>query len=333
MRKYRILGGLLAALMLCAAFAASAGAAPAWKFNGKALEGTETILGGAEKSGLTMWGFTTTCDNFLYEVDIKNEAGTGKGNITSLPLFGCYTNSTCTVEAIEAETFPWPSELKTVGGSNYLVVKGVGRLGPLRRLVLPAVGRLGPRHRNGRRPDQQHDRKRHVQPVELQSDGNLAEIARRNGRMERGLPDRSIRVAPRRSRSASPRSKPAKTASAGIVLALAVAALALAGCGGGSSDSSSSAHLKLGCARARAPRQLPSSGARAPLLRAVPAGGAGSGAPSAAGRRRARGGGAAVPGGQSVRWRQARPARSAAHRARRSRGSPPSSAGKRRWPA
>jgi hypothetical protein len=125
MRKFRILGGLLAALMLCAAFAASAGAAPAWKFNGKALEGTETILGGAEKSGLTMWGFTTTCDNFLYEVDIKNEAGTGKGSITSLPLFGCYTNSTCTVEAIEAESFPWPTELKTVGASNYLTVKGV----------------------------------------------------------------------------------------------------------------------------------------------------------------------------------------------------------------
>jgi hypothetical protein len=125
MRKYRIAGGLLAALMLCAAFAAGAGASPAWKFNGKALEGTETILGGAEKSGLTMWGFTTTCDNFLYEVDIKNEAGTGKGNITSLPLFNCYTNSTCTVEAIEAESFPWPSELKTVSTSNYLVVKGV----------------------------------------------------------------------------------------------------------------------------------------------------------------------------------------------------------------
>jgi hypothetical protein len=125
MRKHRILGGLFVALLLCAAFAASAGAAPAWKFNGKALEGEETILGGAEKSGLTMWGFTTTCDNFLYEVDIKNEGGTGKGNITSLPLFNCYTNSTCTVEAIEAESFPWPASLSTVGGSNYLTVKGV----------------------------------------------------------------------------------------------------------------------------------------------------------------------------------------------------------------
>lgn len=119
------LGALLAAIMLTAAFASSASAAPAWKFEGKALEGTETILGGAEKSGLSMWGMTTTCDNFLYEVDIKNEAGTGKGNITSLPLFNCYTNSTCTVEAIEAESFPWPTELKTVSSSNYLVVKNV----------------------------------------------------------------------------------------------------------------------------------------------------------------------------------------------------------------
>ena len=119
------LGALLAAIMLTAALASSASAAPAWKFNGKALEGKEVILGGAEKSGLTMWGFTTTCDNFLYEVEIKNEAGTGKGNITSLPLFNCYTNSTCTVEAIEAEAFPWPSELKTISSSNYLIVKNV----------------------------------------------------------------------------------------------------------------------------------------------------------------------------------------------------------------
>lgn len=125
MRKFRILGGLLAALMLCAAFAASAGAAPAWKFNGEELKSTETVLGGAQKSGLGMWGMTTTCDNFLYEVDIWNSSGTGKGNIWDLPLFNCYTNSSCTVEAIEAESFPWPAELKTVSGSNYLVVKGV----------------------------------------------------------------------------------------------------------------------------------------------------------------------------------------------------------------
>lgn len=119
------LGGLLAALMLSAVFASSAGAAPAWRFNGEELKGTETILGGAEKSGLTAWGFTTTCDNFLYKVEIWNTSGTGKGNVTELPLFNCYTSSFCTVEAIEAESFPWPAELMTSGGNNYMKVKGV----------------------------------------------------------------------------------------------------------------------------------------------------------------------------------------------------------------
>ena len=119
------LGVLLAALMLSAVFASSAGAAPAWRFNGAELKGTEKILGGAQKSGLTAWGFTTTCDNFLYQVEIWNSGGTGKGNVTELPLFNCYTDSTCTVEAIEAEAFPWPAEVVTTGGNNYMKVKGV----------------------------------------------------------------------------------------------------------------------------------------------------------------------------------------------------------------
>lgn len=124
MRK--AIGAALAALaVLCAMSASSASAAPAWKFEGKALEGVETIVGGAQKSGLGMWGMTTTCDNFLYEVDIWNSSGTGKGNVWELPLFNCYTNSTCTVEAIEAESFPWPASLTTSGGNNYLVIKEV----------------------------------------------------------------------------------------------------------------------------------------------------------------------------------------------------------------
>jgi hypothetical protein len=119
------LGGLLAALMLSAVFAGSAMAGPAWKFNGEGLTGTEKMLGGAEKSGLTAWGMTTTCENFLYEVEIWNSGGTGKGNVTELPLFNCYTNTTCTVAAIEAESFPWPVNLTTIGSSNYMTVKGV----------------------------------------------------------------------------------------------------------------------------------------------------------------------------------------------------------------
>lgn len=119
------LGGLLAAVALCAVFAAGASASPAWRFNGEELKGTETILGGAQKSGLTAWGMTTTCDNFLYKVSISNSGGTGQGSITELPLFNCYTNTSCTVEAIEAESFPWPVNLSTTGGNNYLTVKGV----------------------------------------------------------------------------------------------------------------------------------------------------------------------------------------------------------------
>jgi hypothetical protein len=125
-RSIRVfLGGLLAALMLSAAFAGSAMAGPAWKFNGEELKTTETIIGAAEKSGLSAWGMTTTCDNFLYEVEISNSGGTGKGNVTDLPLFNCYTDSFCTVAAIEAEEFPWPAELVNISGSNYMKVKEV----------------------------------------------------------------------------------------------------------------------------------------------------------------------------------------------------------------
>lgn len=125
-RSTRIfLTGVLAALVMSAVFAGPAMAGPAWKFNGEELTETETILGGAEKSGLTAWGMTTTCDNFLYEVEIWNSGGTGKGNVTDLPLFNCYTDSFCTVAAIEAEEFPWPAELVNVSGSNYMKVKEV----------------------------------------------------------------------------------------------------------------------------------------------------------------------------------------------------------------
>jgi hypothetical protein len=124
-RTRAFLAGLLAAMALCAVLAAGASAAPAWKFNGEELKGTETLLGGAEKSGLSMWGMTTTCDNFLYKVDIWNKEGTGEGNVNDLPLFNCYTNTTCTVAAIEAESFPWPAKVSTVSSSNYMTVKGV----------------------------------------------------------------------------------------------------------------------------------------------------------------------------------------------------------------
>lgn len=119
------LGALIAALMLSAVLAGSAGAAPAWKFNGKTLEGSEKIVGGAEKSGLTVPGMTTTCANFLYGITISNVSGTGKGSLTELPLFECSTNTVCTVESTEAEGLPWPATLKTVGTTNYIIIEKV----------------------------------------------------------------------------------------------------------------------------------------------------------------------------------------------------------------
>jgi hypothetical protein len=117
--------GVLAALAMSAVFASAASAGPAWKFNGTELSGTETIVGAAEKSGLTIPGMTTTCTNFLYEIDIKNKSGTGEGSITELPLFECYTNTKCTVESIEAQSLPWPASLVKVSTSNYIKVTGV----------------------------------------------------------------------------------------------------------------------------------------------------------------------------------------------------------------
>lgn len=121
-----LLAGVLAALMLGAVFAGSAGAAPAWKFEEKALEGKEVILGAAIDSSMTIPGLTTKCANFLYKVTIENSGGTGKGSVTELPLYECTTNSkNCTVKTIGAESLPWASQLKTVTPSNYIWIEGV----------------------------------------------------------------------------------------------------------------------------------------------------------------------------------------------------------------
>ena len=121
------LGAALVALALVSAvFAASAGAAPAWKFESKSLEGSEVVVGGALESSMTVPGLTTKCADFLYKLTAKNESGTGKGEVTEVPLFNCTTNSkACTVETIGAEKLPWASHLATFGASNYIVIEGV----------------------------------------------------------------------------------------------------------------------------------------------------------------------------------------------------------------
>lgn len=120
-----LLAGMLA-LALGAVFAGPAAAAPAWKFEGTALEGKEVIVGAALDSSMTIPGLTTKCANFLYKVTIENSAGTGKGSVTELPLYECTTSSKyCTVDAIGAEKLPWASQLKTVSTKNYIWIEGV----------------------------------------------------------------------------------------------------------------------------------------------------------------------------------------------------------------
>jgi hypothetical protein len=123
-KKSILLLAAVVALVLSAAGTASA--SPAWKFSGTELSGSETVVGAAISSSMTIPGATTECKHFLYNMKISNSAGTGKGEITELPLFECSTNTTaCTVESIAAEKFPWATHLTAVGGSDYIVVEGV----------------------------------------------------------------------------------------------------------------------------------------------------------------------------------------------------------------
>jgi hypothetical protein len=148
-----LLRGVLAALMLSAVFAASAGAAPAWKFEGKALEGQEVVVGAAIDSSLTIPGLTTKCENFLYKLTVENVAGTGKGSVTELPLYNCTTNTkNCAVKSIAAEALPWPAQAKVVSTTNYIVIEGikvailyVGELCALDGTLAKVIGTAGGR--------------------------------------------------------------------------------------------------------------------------------------------------------------------------------------------
>jgi hypothetical protein len=105
---------------------APANASPAWKFNGTELSGSETLIGAATSSSMTIPGVTTECKHFLYNMKISNSGGKGKGEITELPLFECTTKTAgCTVSSIEAKKLPWPTHLTSAWGNNYLIVEKV----------------------------------------------------------------------------------------------------------------------------------------------------------------------------------------------------------------
>ncbi len=121
--------GVVAMLALFGAmFAANASASPTWHFNEEALEESEseTILGGAYESAMTVPGMTTTCEDFLYKLSIENEGGAGKGSLTEMPLFECSTDTegVCTVESIGAQSLPWSTHLSTVSSNDYIVIEG-----------------------------------------------------------------------------------------------------------------------------------------------------------------------------------------------------------------
>jgi hypothetical protein len=117
---------LLVALILTAVCAASASASPVWQFESKELAGSETIVGNAILSKITVPGVTTSCKKMHYEMTISNSAGTGQGELSAFSSKTCFTSSkACTVKSFTAEKLPWATHLVTVAASNYVVVEGI----------------------------------------------------------------------------------------------------------------------------------------------------------------------------------------------------------------
>ena len=91
------------------------------------------------------------CEHFLYKMIISNSVGTGKGEVTELPLFDCTSLAKeCTVEAMTAEKLPWPSHLTPLKGDNYVVIESIkisilygGAFCPLREVSVPVTGSAG----------------------------------------------------------------------------------------------------------------------------------------------------------------------------------------------
>lgn len=144
---------LLVALAAGAIFASSAAASPVWKFDGVELKSKETELtvGFGVKSVLTVPSVPVECEHFIYKMKISNESGTGKGEVTELPLFECTTTEEeCTVEAIAAEKLPWPAHLTSGKEGDYVVIENVkigilysGPLCVLEGVVVPVTGSAG----------------------------------------------------------------------------------------------------------------------------------------------------------------------------------------------
>jgi uncharacterized membrane protein len=151
-----LLCSALMAVAIGAGIATSASAAPTWKFEGKALEGNETVAGTAAALSMNVSSFTTTCESTL-QMTIWNSAGQAKGQVTKLTFANCSTNvPECTVEATGEEQLPWSARGLTVAPSNYLILEGI-RVGilyddeecPLDEILVVVKGSAGGLFDNG----------------------------------------------------------------------------------------------------------------------------------------------------------------------------------------
>lgn len=130
LRTRALLLALALSLASAGVSAAAASAAPVWKFNGKELVGSETVVGVGSPSSITVPGATVTCGHVALLLAISNKAGHAQGEITEFPFYECTTAAKgCTVESISAEHLPWPMHVVTPAGgafsANYLVFEGV----------------------------------------------------------------------------------------------------------------------------------------------------------------------------------------------------------------
>lgn len=127
-----LLSAVLAVLALSAVASSSASASlfPQWHFGGTLLKEEpfeeETVVGAAFSSSLKSGGASTTCEHFLYNMQVWNSFEEGWGEVRELPLYSCTTTApNCSVSAIEAEELPWVSFVEFYGGKPYLVLLGI----------------------------------------------------------------------------------------------------------------------------------------------------------------------------------------------------------------
>jgi hypothetical protein len=130
-RKTILLSALLAVFALSAVMSSAASAAvPQWHFGGTVLSEseTETVVGAATSSSLKVEGTSTTCQHFLYKMEVDNILSEGYASVNELPLFECTTTAPgCTVSSMEAENLPWFSFIEDYGAKHepYLFISGI----------------------------------------------------------------------------------------------------------------------------------------------------------------------------------------------------------------